>query len=875
VTSDEGRDSYLNLFAEKGHDIIPSSSLIPHGDPTLLFTSAGMVQFKDYYLGIAVPPNPRLASCQKCFRTTDIESVGDSSHLTFFEMLGNFSIGDYFKKESIAWAWEYVTERLKLDPERLWATIYLDDDESFQYWLETGVPEERIRRFGEKENYWGPAGDSGPCGPCSEIHYDFGEAMGCGRPTCGPNCDCGRFSEIWNLVFTQYNQDTEGKRTPLPRPNIDTGMGLERTVAAVTGQTSVYETELFLPLLECVAGLSGKKYGVDGQTDIAMRVVAEHGRGVTFLIADGVIPSNDGRGYVLRRLLRRAALFGRRLGLDKPFLTEMAETTIEHMGRVYPEIVQRHDFIIKLIELEEARFSGTLSAGLELLDGLLAELARRGQTEISGKDAFKLYDTYGFPVELTREIARVQDVFVDLDGFDQEMDKQRERARKAELFATGQKAALESASLSRSYETTPFVGYHELKHNSVVIDIFVDGGTAEAIDAGQEASLVLETTPFYGEMGGQVGDAGEIHGVSGVFSVADTIRVPPDIIVHQGKVVEGSLAVGDEVEAEVSETRRLDIARNHTATHLLQYALRQVLGEHVQQRGSLVAPDNFRFDFSHLTSMLPEEVEAAQQVVNEQIRQNLSVYDEELSYKKALEEGAIALFDEKYGEVVRVLRIGRPPISTELCGGTHIDWTGEIGFFHIVAESSIGAGLRRIEAVTGRGAEDFIGRRFASLETMAKSLHVLPDEVESRVAGIAGECDAERRQRLALEKELARLRVESLLGQAEEIKGVRVLVAQVPSSRIEILREMADFIRDKLQSVFLVLGTVCEGRPVFLAAATPDLVARGYDAGQMVREVAKVTGGGGGGKPNLAQAGGRDKGKIDEALRLAKTLLAG
>jgi alanyl-tRNA synthetase len=394
-------------------------------------------------------------------------------------------------------------------------------------------------------------------------------------------------------------------------------MGLERTVAAVTGQTSVYETELFLPLLECVAGLSGKKYGVDGQTDIAMRVVAEHGRGVTFLIADGVIPSNDGRGYVLRRLLRRAALFGRRLGLDKPFLTEMAETTIEHMGRVYPEIVQRHDFIIKLIELEEARFSGTLSAGLELLDGLLAELARRGQTEISGKDAFKLYDTYGFPVELTREIARVQDVFVDLDGFDQEMDKQRERARKAELFATGQKAALESASLSRSYETTPFVGYHELKHNSVVIDIFVDGGTAEAIDAGQEASLVLETTPFYGEMGGQVGDAGEIHGVSGVFSVADTIRVPPDIIVHQGKVVEGSLAVGDEVEAEVSETRRLDIARNHTATHLLQYALRQVLGKHVQQRGSLVAPDYFRFDFSHLTSMLPEEVAAAKQVVNE------------------------------------------------------------------------------------------------------------------------------------------------------------------------------------------------------------------------------------------------------------------
>ena len=873
MTSDEVRDAYLNFFAEKGHDIIPSSSLIPHGDPTLLFTSAGMVQFKDYYLGKAVPANPRLVSCQKCFRTTDIESVGDPSHLTFFEMLGNFSIGDYFKKEAIAWAWEFVTRRLKLDPERLWATIYLDDDESFRYWREIGVPEARILRFGEKENFWGPAGASGPCGPCSEIHYDFGKGVGCGKPSCRPNCGCARFSEIWNLVFTQYDQDGEGKRIPLPKPNIDTGMGLERTVAAVTGKASVYETELFRPLIERVSKLSGRKYGKAQDNDIAMRVVAEHGRGIPFLVADGVIPSNEGRGYVLRRLLRRAALFGRRLGLDKPFLAEMAKLAIANMGHVYPEIVQRQDFILKLIELEETRFSGTLSAGLELLDGILAELASRKETEISGKQSFKLYDTYGFPVELTKEVAHGRGFSVDLDGFEQEMEKQRTRARKAELFAAGRGAALENVVLTRSYETTPFVGYHSLKHRSVIIDLLVDGKAADKVEEGQKASLILETTPFYGEMGGQMGDAGQIRGASGIFAVADTVRVPPDVIVHQGQVAEGSLAVGDEVEAEVDGERRLDIARNHTATHLLQYALRQVLGQHVQQRGSLVAPDGFRFDFSHLTATLKEEVEAVQHIVNEKIRQNLPVSDEEVPYKKAIAEGAIALFDEKYGDVVRVLKIGEPPISTELCGGTHINSTGEIGFFHIVSESSIGAGLRRIEAVTGWGAEAFIDKRLSDLYKTAEYLDAELDDVMDKAYSLLIERDKERKRTLALERELARLRAESLLGQVEEIKGVNVLIARVPSTRLEIMREMADFIRDRLKSVIVVLGTVSEDKPAFLSAVTPDLVAKGYDAGKIVREVAKVTGGGGGGKPNLAQAGGKDKSKLDEALRLVKSLI--
>ena len=873
MTSDELRDAYLKFFAEKGHDIVPSASLIPHGDPTLLFTSAGMVQFKDYYLGKAIPSNPRLASCQKCFRMTDIESVGDASHLTFFEMLGNFSIGDYFKKESIAWAWEFVTERLKLPPERLWATIYLDDDESLQYWKDIGVPEDKILRFGEEDNFWGPAGDTGPCGPCSELHYDFGEDVGCGKPDCKPNCECGRFSEIWNLVFTQYNQDEAGNRAPLPKPNIDTGMGLERTVAAVTGQTSVYQTELFTPLLERISALCGKKYGVDKETDVAMRVVAEHGRGITFLIADGVLTASEGRGYVLRRLLRRAALFGRRLGLDKPFLADIARETVGLMAHVYPEIKERQGFILKIIGLEEARFEETLSTGVELIENIMAERETDRAGEISGEDTFRLSDTYGFPVELTKEIAAGHGLSVNLEGFEREMEKQRERARKAELIASGKGAASELASLSRSYEATPFVGYHDLKRRSVIIDLLVDGGTVDTVAKGQSASLVLETTPFYGEMGGQMGDAGQIHGASGQFTVTDTIRIPPDIIVHQGQVSDGSLAVGDEVEAEVDETRRLDIARNHTATHLLQHALRNVLGEHVQQRGSLVTPDQFRFDFSHLNAMLREEIASVQHLVNEKIRQNLPVYDEEVPYKQAIAEGVIALFDEKYGDTVRVLRIGQPPISSELCGGTHVSSTGDIGFFQVVAESSIGAGLRRIEAVTGRGAEEFVKKRFTSLDNIAKLVHTLPDEVEEKVASTATAFETEQRQRMALERELAKLRTESLLGQVEEINGVKVLVARVPSSRIEILREMADFIRDKLKSVILVLGTISEERPVFLAAVTPDLVSRGYDAGKIVREVAKVAGGGGGGKPNLAQAGGKYKEKLDEALRLVKDLI--
>jgi len=871
MTSDQIRKAFLDFFKEKGHKIIPSSPLIPKGDPTLLLTNAGMVQVKPYFLGEEVPPSPRLASCQKCFRTSDLTSVGDSGHLTFFEMLGNFSVGDYFKREAIGWAWEFVTERLKLKPERLWATIFLDDDESFGYWREVGVPEERILRFGEEDNYWGPAGDSGPCGPCSELHYDFGEEFGCGKSSCRPNCDCGRFSEIWNLVFTQYNQDREGNRTLLAKPNIDTGMGLERTAAVMQGKTNVYDTDLFVPLMEKIAKLSGRQYGADGATDNAMRVVIEHSRGIAFLIADGVLPGNEGRGYVLRRVLRRTSLFGRRLGLEDPFIDNIAEVAISLMGHIYPELKKRRDFILQVIEDEETRFGSTLSTGLELLDDIVAEAAKTGKKEISGERAFKLYDTYGFPVELTQEIAADRGFSVDLDGFEVEMGKQKEKARESHKFKV--KAGGGEIEIPEDVEATSFVGHGSLSFKSNIVSLAVANRPAKKIEKGQEANLLLECTPFYGEMGGQVGDTGQIRGHDGLFEVSNTIQVPPGIIVHQGKVVEGYLSVGDDVEAVVETERRLDIARNHTATHLLQMALKRVLGEHVQQRGSLVSPHHLRFDFSHLKALNNKQLAEVNLIVNEQIRRNLPVYDEAVPYKEAIEAGAIALFDEKYGDTVRVLKIGEPFISAELCGGTHVSATGEIGIFHIISESSIGAGLRRIEAVTGRGAEQYFTERLTDLEHIARALGASPEEARDKVSAAVGELDEERKQRLALERELAKKTAESLLSQAEVIKGVKVLVAEVPSSRLEILREMSDLLRDKLKSAIVVLGTVYEDKPAFLVAVTPDLVAKGYDAGKIVKQVAAVTGGGGGGKPNLAQAGGKDKKKLDEALKLVKSLI--
>ncbi len=872
LNSDDIRSAYLEFFEERGHKRIASSSLIPHGDPTLLLTSAGMVQFKPYFTGQAEPPAPRLVSCQKCFRTSDIELVGDPSHLTFFEMLGNFSVGDYFKREAISWAWEFLIEKMGLPAERLWVSIFLDDDEAYDIWRDAGVPAERIVRLGEADNFWGPAGSSGPCGPDTEIHYDFGEETGCGRPSCAPGCECGRFLEFWNLVFTQFDQDEDGKRTPLPSPNIDTGLGLERMLLLHLGKSSIFETDLFAPLLERVSELTGKRYGERKEDDVAMRVVAEHGRAVTFLIADGVMPGNEGRGYVLRRLLRRATLFGLRLGLDRPFLAEIAVATVARMGHVYPELVERQDFIRRVVEQEETRFSETLKVGLEVLEGVLAKGGGAKGKRISGKDAFRLYDTYGLPVELTGEVAAERGLTVDMAGFEKEMEAQRQRGKGAHKFDLS-RGELDGLEEQLTVKLTPFVGYDSIELSSRVVGLLIDGGTVETIESGQEAGVILESTPFYAESGGQVGDAGEIAAENGRFEVGDTVYATPDVIVHQGRVSQGTLSVGDEVVASVAGDRRLDIARNHTATHLLQAALRQVLGDEVQQRGSLVAADRLRFDFSYLTAMMPEEIEQVQAIVNDLVRRNLPVRAEEMPYQQAIKQGAIALFDEKYGDTVRVVRSGEPIVSAELCGGTHVAASGEIGLFRIISESSIGSGMRRIEATTGRGAETMVSQRFGRLDEIAGATGASQDDVVDKVTAVVAERDEARKQALGLERELARLTVERLTTETEDVNGTTVLAASVPPFSQEVLREMADQLRDRLKSAVIVLGTVHDGRPSFLAAVTPDLVKQGHDAGKIVKQVAKVAGGGGGGKPAMAQAGGRHAAKLHEALRLVRTIV--
>jgi len=876
VTSDEIRELFLGFFEQRGHRVIPSSSLIPHKDTSLLLTTAGMVQVRPYFLGLQKPPAPRLASCQKCFRTTDIDLVGDSKHLTFFEMLGNFSVGDYFKEQAISWAWEFVIDYLKLPGERLWISVYLDDDEAFDYWRQVGVPAERILRFGEEDNFWGPTGDSGPCGPCSEIHYDLGEEFGCGRPECKPNCECGRFSEIWNLVFTQYNQTTDGKRIPLPKPNIDTGMGLERTVAAVQGKPSCYETDLFLPLIERVTQLAGKSYGEDKDIDRAIRIVVEHSRGIAFLIADGVLPSNEGRGYVLRRILRRASLFGRRLGLDKPFLSEITTATVSRMNQVYPELIVNRARIDQITRAEEEKFIDTLETGLTLVEELTEETMSRGEKSLPSEQVFRLYDTHGFPAELTAEIARERGLSVDVGGFKAEMEKQRERAKGRQKFSVTADATI-GIAVSATYEVIPkvqFVGYETTVSQSKLLQLTVKGQPIKSASRGDEVDIMLRKTPFYGEMGGQVGDTGEISSRKGKVAITGTARSPSDVIIHHGKVIKGSISTGDEVEAKVDVDRRLDIARNHTATHLLQYALRKILGPDVYQRGSSVEPEGFRFDFSHPATVSESQLSEIQGLVNEKIRQNLPVKSRLVPYDEAIAEGAIALFEEKYGETVRVVEIGEPALSMELCGGTHVKSTGEISFFIIASGASIGTGLHRIEAVTGRAAEAVAERNSATLKSIARELKTVPDKVHDKVGVLVNDLESQHKHSLWLERELSRKITESLIEQVKQAGGVTFLSARVPPLTKSVLREMGDILRGKLKSAVIVLATVYNNNPSFLAMVTPDLVARGFHANDVIKKVAKVAGGSGGGKADMAQAGGRDATRLDEALDSVESIIA-
>ncbi|MSQ32696.1 MAG: alanine--tRNA ligase [Dehalococcoidia bacterium] len=876
---DEIRDSYLKFFESKKHLVVPSSSLVPVGDPTLLLTTAGMVQFKSYFTGEQTPPNPRLASCQKCFRTTDIDSVGDIKHLTFFEMLGNFSIGNYFKKEAIEWAWEFVTGVLKLSPNNLWITYYKEgndeDLEARAFWIEATkgrLPESHIVPLGRKYNWWGPAGEEGPCGPCSEIHYSFDLANTTLEDLTG---DSSRAVEIWNLVFTQFNKDRQGNFTKLPKPNIDTGMGLSRTAMIMQNKRTVYDTDEFQSLIRHISQLSGREYGQNEATSHAIRVVAEHSRGVSFLISDGVQPSNEGRGYVLRRILRRAVRYGRKLGLDRPFLGEMVDAVVTKMGSQYPQLIKDKAHIQSVVLAEENRFRETLESGGVILDQIINSKKRSDKT-ISGKEAFELYATYGFPLDVTIDIASELGFKVDSVAFQKEMEVHAEVSRAGANFGLGDKSPLRYAALTHGHDHhVEFVGYERLREKTRILGMLVNGTLADKASAGQEVEVILQSTPFYAEGGGQVGDSGEIRAPLGRISVIGTQKPVDKLFVHIGRVAEGEIKVGDTVDADVDVIRRHETMSNHTGTHMLHAALRQVLGTHVRQAGSLVEPERLRFDFTHPSAITRQQFMDIERLVNQKTREDLDVHKHEMGYQEAIAHGALAFFGEKYGDRVRVIQIGEHghAFSTELCGGTHIDRTGEMGILTLLTESSIGSGVRRIEAVTGKGAEDYLETLRAGELEMAQELKTTPHELASKIKGLVAELDSERKRASSLERELARSQADVLLANVQQVKGAKLVSGRINVSSADVLREACDYIKGKIGSGVVVIGALIAERPSFVAMITPDLVKQGFHAGNIVKQVAAVTGGTGGGKPELAQAGGQDAAKLDEALKAAAQFL--
>jgi alanyl-tRNA synthetase len=869
ISSIEIRDRFLNFFEQRGHYLVPGSSLVPENDPTLLFTGAGMVQFKAYFSGEVEPPSRRLASVQKCFRTTDIDKVGNEHSLTFFEMLGNFSVGDYFKREAIELAWEFVTLVLELDEDRIWASIYHEDDEAGELWQDVALPASRVVRLGKEDNFWGPAGESGPCGPCSEIFYDRGPEFGCGRASCAPGCDCERFLEIWNLVFMEYDQDLHGDLTPLPQKNIDTGMGLERTAVVMQEVDSIYETDLFAPIVREASELAQTPYGRDDDVDRSLRIMAEHSRAISFLVADGVLPSNEGRGYVLRRILRRAVRHGRLLGIEEPFLEQIAGVVIGVMGEQHPELKDRAGLILGVIGQEERGFQHTLTVGSALLDDLIVDVSSAGKDRIPGDQVFRLYDTYGFPVELTREVAAERGLALDEEAFEEAMAEQREKARAAQSFGLAKEGEFyHRLELPR----TRFVGYETLETSTEVLSLAKGGQAAEEAVEGEQVEVVLRETPFYAEAGGQVGDTGILANSRAEITVRDTQAPLPGVFVHLSTVARGRIGTGDQVTASVDRERRLDIARNHTATHLLHKALREVLGEHAQQSGSEVAPDRLRFDFTHLQAVTRDELERIETRVNAKLRDNLQVVTRITDYETAIASGAFALFGEKYSDHVRM--VGAGDYTLELCGGTHVQATGEIGSFRILSEGSIGRGLRRIEAVTGRGADEYVRDSVARLGGVAALLGVPATEAQGKVNTLVGEVEAQRREILRLQRQLAALEVGRLLTQVQDVNGIKLVAAEVEAFSMETLREMSDSLRNQLGSAIIVLGAVMNGRPSFVVVVTPDLVARGLRADELVKRVAAAVGGGGGGRATLAQAGGKDPERLGEALTLVGALVA-
>ena len=870
MTSSEIREAFLRFFEDHGHTRVVSSSLIPHGDPTLLFANAGMNQFKKTFLGEEVRPYSRAASCQKCVRAggkhNDLENVGFTArHHTFFEMLGNFSFGDYFKEGAIEMAWELLTQVYKLPAERLWATVYHEDDEAARLWEKiAGLPPERIVGLGEKDNFWA-MGDTGPCGPCSEILIDQGEAMACG-PECGiGKCECDRYLEIWNNVFMQFNRGQDGKLNPLPKPSIDTGMGLERLSAVIQGVQSNFDCDLLRPVIGRVEELAGRAYGPNPQENVAFRVIADHSRATTFLIADGVLPSNEGRGYVLRRIMRRAIRFGRVLNLKSPFLTRVGDKVVELMGDFYPELRGARQFLHQVVSGEEERFADTLDHGLKLLAEELETLKAKKKQVLPGEVAFKLYDTYGFPLDLVQDALKEESLGLDLEGFETHMRRQREASRQSWRGGPGEEIPQVYQDLT-GWEPTKFLGYDTLKADSVILALIRHDDHGEQAEAGDEVEVVTAASPFYGETGGQVGDTGWITGPGYKLKVTGTQRLPNDLMVHQGQVEEGVVKVNDPAHLAVDVERRRQIARHHTATHILQAVLQKHLGSHVKQSGSLVAPERLRFDFSHFQAISPEELEKIEHDLNAAVAANQAVETTRMALADALESGTMALFEEKYGDEVRVVAI--PGLSRELCGGTHVTRTGDLGLCKITAEASVAAGIRRLEAVCGPAAIVLMQEMARELDQAAGLLKGGRGDLLNRLEKVLKRQKELEKEVEALKGRLASAQAGDLLEQVRQVDGVSILALQVDAADPKGLREFAVKLQDRLKSGIVVLGSAVGDKAMLIALVSKDLTRR-FPAGEIIKELAPTIGGSGGGKPDLAQAGGPDKAKIGAALEQA------
>lgn len=874
----ELRRMYLEFFESKGHLAKGSYSLVPHNDNSLLLINAGMAPLKPYFTGQEIPPRKRMTTCQKCVRTGDIENVGKTArHLTFFEMLGNFSFGDYFKKEAIAWSWEFLTEVVGMDPERLYPSIYFEDDEAFEIWnRDIGVPSEKITRFyrdenGKCDNFWEHG--AGPCGPCSEIYYDRGLKYGCGSPDCKVGCECDRFIEVWNNVFTQYDGDGKGNYTELANKNIDTGMGLERLAVVVQDVDSVFDIDTMKAIRDRICEIAGVAYKEKEEQDVSIRLITDHIRSATFLISDGVMPSNEGRGYVLRRLIRRAARHGRLLGIREKFLANLSQTVIAESKDGYPELEEKKAFILNVLTQEEGKFHKTIDQGLAILKEMKEAMKAEDRTKLSGEEAFKLYDTYGFPLDLTLEILEEEGMTLDEKGFKAAMENQRKAARE------GRKETNYMGADATVYDeidpsiSSVFVGYDRLNHESEVTVLTTESELAEALFNGQIGTIIVKETPFYATMGGQSADIGIITGPDGEFTVKDTVKLAGDKIGHIGQITRGMIKEGDKVFLQVDALNRSNTCKNHSATHLLHKALREVLGTHVEQAGSLVDGHHLRFDFSHFTAMTHEELKKVEQLVNEKIEENLVVMTREMSIEDAKKAGAMALFGEKYGETVRVLSMG--DFSIELCGGTHVKNTGVISSFKIVSESGVAAGVRRIEALTGKGVTAYYQRQEAWLEQAAKLLKSAPDKVCDKIEHLLAEMKALQSENDSMKSRLAKEALGDIKDQVQEIKGVKLLTAGLKGVDMNGLRELGDQLKEKLGEGVVVLASDADGKVNLMVTATEGAMKAGAHAGNLIKEIAALVGGGGGGRPNMAQAGGKNPAGIEEALKKSVKVLEG